>query len=332
MSKIKSTYDPDAGRTIEPVNTTGSTPDTDLGPLQALPGTWKSSGRGWNLIALPFATDPPPAGFNYRVLMNQYDEQLAFSLVDKGVPNRGIASTACGTVDADQTLIALDYQQLVQQVAVDDSPTSGPAQGPHKRGKIGAGIHHEPGLWLHMLDHRTNGLDIARLATVPHGDSVLALGKSDAYEGPPVIPVLDGLPVGVPRDLDSDYLAPYKHYEDHPFLGNVSVPGFPGFRPTDLNALLRLANEGQDILHTTVLHVDSDTPTGGVVNIPFIVKQANATTMRSTFWISEVRHGDGTRLQLQYSQLVMLDFFKRPDGNGLIRWPHVSINTLHKVD
>ena len=67
--------------------------DEDLGPLQLLPGTWANlpnlPGRGWNLIALPFAT-PLGGGFNYRVLMNQYDEELKFTLIDKGVPNRGI--------------------------------------------------------------------------------------------------------------------------------------------------------------------------------------------------------------------------------------------------
>ena len=48
--------------------------DEDLGPLKLLPGTWSNrpnlEGRGWNQIALPFAT-PPGGGFNYRVLMNQ---------------------------------------------------------------------------------------------------------------------------------------------------------------------------------------------------------------------------------------------------------------------
>ncbi|MGH1347822.1 MAG: heme-binding protein [Nannocystales bacterium] len=326
-ASIQSQYDKSRPRSIGPARPD----DPDLGPLQLLPGTWKSQGRGWNIIALPFATDPPPAGFNYRILMNQYDETLSFTVVSKGVPNRGIARSAGGVVDTDQTLIALDYQQLVNQVAVDDFPSSDDGSGGHKRGKVGDGIHHEPGLWLHMLDERTNDLDIARLATVPHGDSVLALGKSEEHDGPPCIPVLNGLPVGVPPDLDSAYLSPYKHYEDHPFVGTENAAGFPGFHPTDLNALLRLANNGLDVARTTTLHVDSDTPTGGVVNIPFVTKQANATTMRSTFWISEINDGDTTRLQLQYSQLVMLDFFNRPDGQGLIRWPHVSINTLQKV-
>ena len=67
--------------------------DKELGPLKLLPGVWSNTpnlpGRGWNLIALPFETEPGE-GFNYRLLMNQYDEELKFSTVDKGVPNRGI--------------------------------------------------------------------------------------------------------------------------------------------------------------------------------------------------------------------------------------------------
>lgn len=81
--------------------------DEDLGPLTLLPGTWKNEpgleGRGWNLIALPFAT-PPSGGFNYRLLMNQYNEELVFSLVDKGVPNRGIKRNGA-TTQADQLIV-----------------------------------------------------------------------------------------------------------------------------------------------------------------------------------------------------------------------------------
>jgi hypothetical protein len=37
-------------------------------------------------------------------------------------------------------------------------------------------------------------------------------------------------------------------------------------------------------------------------------------------------------LRLQYSQVIFLDFFPRRDGAlGLIRWPHISINTLEKT-
>ncbi len=57
--------------------------------------------------------------------------------------------------------------------------------------------------------------------------------------------------------------------------------------------------------------------------------------MKSTFRIQELAEKDDSgnpKLRLQYSQVVLLDFFPRFDGApGLIRWPHVSINTLEKV-
>ena len=87
--------------------------DDDLGPLQMLPGVWKNTseldGRGWNLIALPF--DAPP--FNYRLLMNQYNEVLTFSIVDKGVPNRGINMNGLSG-ETDQFVVTLDYDRSVR--------------------------------------------------------------------------------------------------------------------------------------------------------------------------------------------------------------------------
>lgn len=313
---------------------------TNLGPLAQLLGEWKSEGRGWNMIALPFTTapvsnpNPPPPSFalNYRLLVNQYNEQLKFKHVDPKnlVPNRGIQASSIPAVDTDQLLGALDYQQTIQQVAVDDFPPS------NKRGDIGGGIHHEPGLWLHVTNENPEGLDIARLATIPHGDSVLALGKSSISDGVSVIPSVNGLPEGVSQDLNSGYLAPYKHFHEPPFKKDL-FPNFPGFDPVNPQNLLAFANNQPEItiVKTTTLTVDTTTLAGGILNIPFVVRQANAASMRSTFWIQELaekdRHGK-PKLRLQYLQVVMLDFFPRRDGlPGLIRWPHVSINTLDKV-
>ncbi|PON18195.1 hypothetical protein C2W62_09190 [Candidatus Entotheonella serta] len=139
--------------------------DPLLGPLAKLPGTWKSEGRGWNMIALP----KQGVRFNFRLLVNQYDETLQFKLVDKAVPNRGISRSdpepSEPDPDPDQFLVALDYQQSINQVAADDFPLSGLAGDP------GLAIHHEPGLFLNMQDERTSNIDIARLATIPHGNS-----------------------------------------------------------------------------------------------------------------------------------------------------------------
>lgn len=298
------------GRTVKPADFGNE----DLGPLKLLPGTWKSlPGRGWNMIALPFAEGP----LKYRLLVNQYNETLDFTLIDSGVPNRGIEPDSTSGL-TDQFVVTLDYQQRVTQIAADDFPQSGDAGDPD------ADIHHEPGLFLHMTNKITNGLDIARLATIPHGDSVLALGRSQVTEGPPQVPDISGLPIGIAEDLDSRYLSPYKHFHENPFEGL--------FDPVQPNDLLKAANAGVDIARTTTLELDTKLETGGIVNIPFIVKEANATEMTSTFWIQELAEQDDkgpSTLRLQYSQTVMLDFFPRRDGvEGLIKWPHVSINTL----
>ncbi len=323
------------GHTLPPAREYGKPAknDPNLGPLMRLPGMWKSEGLGWNMIALPFATAPVP--LDYRLLLNQYDEQLEFKFVDNNVPNRGVEQNN-PTRQTDQFVVTLDYQQTIQQVAATDSPDSGGLAG-----AAGAAIHHEPGLWLHMKNQITDGLNIARLATIPHGDSVLALGQSSEHEGASCIPHINSLPIGVTQDLDNNpYLRPYKQFHDNPFKGNVNVPAFPGFDPTRTHVLLELANAGVDIVRTTTLTVDSAIPTAGIANIPFVVRKANAVSMQSTFWIQELAekdcHGE-PKLRLQYLQVVQLDFFPRRDGfpgccPGLIRWPHVSINTLEKQE
>jgi hypothetical protein len=49
------------------------TGDEKLGPLKLLPGTWSNlpglPGRGWNMIALPYATGLAGTP-NYRLLLN----------------------------------------------------------------------------------------------------------------------------------------------------------------------------------------------------------------------------------------------------------------------
>jgi len=296
--------------------------DDDMGPLKNLPGTWVSEGRGWNMIALPFATSES-GGLPFRLLLNQYDEVLEFTLVDKGVPNRGVDATF--VKQTDQAVVTLDYQQVIHQVAATDRPESSVAGAP------GLAIHHEPGLFLNMINLVEDGIDVARLATIPHGDAVLALGTSTEVAGMPPIPGVNGLPVGVHQDLASPYLEPYQHFHAEPFKGNVTAPGFPGFDPVAPHLLLELANQGVAVKSTMVLALDTSTETGGIHNIPFIVKQANAVSMKSTFWIQELE-GEPARLRLQYLQVVNLEFFPRVDGlPGRIAWPHVSINTLEKV-
>jgi hypothetical protein len=136
------------------------------------------------------------------------------------------------------------------------------------------------------------------------------------------------LPLGVDADVDNNpYLAPYKHFKNNPFKGL--------FDPTDPLALLRAAIQGIGIKATTVLTLDTSLATGGISNIPFIVRQANASLMRAVFWIEELTDLDAQgnpQFMLQYAQRVLLDFFPIGDQNvGRIRWPHISINTMKLV-
>jgi len=284
-----------------------------LGPLKQLTGVWTNvpdlPGRGWNMIALPFIKEG--SSLNYRLLLNQYNEKLMFGLVDKGVPNRGVDLNE--PENTDQFLATLDYDQTITQIAATDFPESGEA------GPSGLPIHHEPGLFLHMTNLATTGFDIARLGSIPHGDSILALGKARIIDGAPAIPQESGLPFGF-KKLDNPYLAPYKHFHENLFKGV--------FDPTIPNDLLKKANEAVTIVKTTELTFDSTIESGGISNIPFIKKQAAASRMNATFWIQELSDKDPNGdpiLRLQYTQTVILKFFG-------IEWPHVSINTLQKVE
>ncbi len=295
--------------------------DPELGLFDILAGTWESANMGWNMIALPDGTSP----MGYRLLLNQYKETLSFSKKLIGIPNRGLKH--------DQGLIGLDYEQVIHQVAVTDFPPSdhrGAVKGPKSE------IHHEPGLFLQMGAHFEKPFNLARLANIPHGNSVLALGfAEEKIQGRPDIPFERGLPIGVPES-DLQYLEPYLFFQNDPFEGTDLTDGV-AFDPTRPNELLDKANKGKDFLWHRRYHFDTefkdseDRVTGGILNIPFIEKEADATEMRSTFWVSKIKGEEA--LHLQYSQTVMLDFFEARDGSSRkIKWPHVSINTLRKVE
>jgi hypothetical protein len=319
--------------------------DPALGPFARLPGVWQNAddlaGHGWNMIALPYKkpghivqpnTDDQKSTF--RLLLNQFNETLTFSLLDKGVPNRGAALQK--VFDADQHLAALQYVQHIRQLKSADFPvtpdTPDTPKGPSDPNQA---IHHEPGLFLHLLSGAEHGLDIARMGTIPHGDSILAMGHGGTTPGAPDFSRLGDfapLPIGVVQDVDTNgYLLPYKTFKDHPFKGNVTAPGFPGFNPTDPLALLKAAAAGVNIKSTTTLTFDSTLSTGGIKNIPFITHQANATSVKAIFWIEELVTPAGApeQFQLQYAQKVLLDFFPTGHHDGsLIRWPHITINTM----
>ena len=103
-----------------------------------------------------------------------------------------------------------------------------------------------------------------------------------------------------------------------------------------LQDALQSSLQGTTMKSRTFLHVATDHSIikagGGTANTAFLATSGNppggnakATQAEATFWIETIAGtgGQPDKHQLQYTQLVMLDF------NG-IHWPHVTVGTLVK--
>jgi hypothetical protein len=260
-----------------------------LGPLAELPGTWV--GSGFNLISLPDKHDNKP----FRLKISATRETLEFRQIGAQIPNRGSAQD-------DIIYFGLHYLQRVNDAVTLEA------------------LHLEPGLWLNVpaTTQPAAPASVVRQATIPHGDSVLAQGRALTVQGGPQIDVISSTPVdantGQPL-TDPAYL--------QPFTSTPLPQGIPAGSIANPNLVLTNAIQGQTIVETVVLIISTD-PVGGIVNIPFIVTNANATRLDAIFWVETVQLPDGSRfMQLQYTQTVTLNFLG-------INWPHISVATLVK--
>jgi hypothetical protein len=158
----------------------------ELGPLANLVGTWE--GRGFNLIARPDFHDRA----NLYLQLSQTHENLRVSPIGSAIPNRGFGQD-------DINLYGVDYLDKIH-----DEHTGG-------------ALHLEPGLWVYQPDPATTfppeNVDPAqlvhRMASIPHGNAVLASGTATSFTGPPT--------------LDT---------EDVPYHGSI----FPSFNSTPFGA------------------------------------------------------------------------------------------------
>jgi len=272
---------------------------SQLGPLRELAGTWV--GSGFNLISLPdFGNPQGPQPF--RLKLNGTHETLEFQQIGGNVPNRGSKG------QKDINIFGLTYLQRIS-----DSISNG-------------ALHIEPGVWLHVPATTVpdQPATVVRQGSIPHGTSILAQGAViPTVDGGPRIQAVDSTPFDDKGPITSPtYLAPFS---------SATFP--PGFRPPFLknpNLALEDAILGQNIVKTVVLSISTKTSAGpsftggGVLNIPFLVSNANATQLDAVFWIETVQQPDGTQfLQLQYTQTIILNFLA-------INWPHISVATLIK--
>jgi hypothetical protein len=288
--------------------TTASPPPADpLGPLARLEGTWK--GHGFNTIWRPHHPANPQDRF---LELNLTDETLVFTRINGPIPNRGLAMP-------DINMHGLTYMQQISQSS------------------DGAGLHIEPGIWaiVPATSDPNEQITVVRMASIPHGTVMLAQGETPQVipTGPPhlfdndIIPFTIGNPsakVDFPeRDLSTP--TPFRFVS----------PGVTQDIVDNPNKVLQNAIQGQTINGRTFIRITTlHTPVkgGGTANTAFLASSgnppggnANAAEVDATFWIETVAGSGGNPdfLQLQYTQLVLLNF------NGL-SWPHVSVATLVK--
>jgi hypothetical protein len=134
-----------------------------LGLLHELAGEWK--GGGFNLIARPNFHDKQ----NLYLQLNQTTEKLVFTPIGGPVPNRGFGQD-------DIELFGLTYLQQISDAGHDGA------------------LHIEPGIWITQpktnfpnQDPPPKGQLVARMATIPHGNAVLAEGIATPFTGTPTL-------------------------------------------------------------------------------------------------------------------------------------------------
>jgi hypothetical protein len=270
--------------------------------LAGLVGRWV--GTGFNAIWRP---NQLTTGQDRFLELNLTQETLEFSQpLAGGIPNRGL-------LQPDITMGGVWYLQQISDANI-PPPNNG--------------LHIEPGVWLNVPATTSPAVSasVARLASIPHGATILAQGVASQAEGPPTIPAIDlnPFPIGNPAGASAfpeQNLATQTNFRTGP-------PGANNVTQAMIDNPNSVLERGQTILSTVTLQVstsDMPVPGGGTDNTAFLVggpsgPNADAVSVTSTFWIETVE-GSPNFQQLQYSQIVLLNF------NGL-SWPHVTVATL----
>jgi hypothetical protein len=274
-----------------------------LGPLQDLPGFWQ--GNGFSLIARPNFSGGNENGIFLE--LNLLRETIEFTTIGSPVFNRG-------SVQEDIAIYGLTYLHRVTD------------------GITGGALHIEPGLWLNLpaTTDPASDASIARLATIPHGNAVCTVGHSEnvVFEGLPEIPPANTVPFPIganpPAAGAKNPFSEYDLSKPSMFRSSSLPPEITQALINDPNAMLRKALQGQKPTQITRL-ITTTPPVGGIGNIPFITKNADAPGLVSVFAIEVMQGPSGDEfLQLQYSQTALLNF------RGM-SFPHVTVGTLIKA-
>ena len=271
-------------------------PEPDLGAIASFTGTFKGAGfstifRPQDFAVTPTSLPAPAHGPNDNILeLNLTEETLSFSAALGSIPNRGM-------VQGDVFLNGIPYLQTINDV-------SDPAQP--------VGIHFEPGVWLSVppTDVPAEAASLVRMASIPHGTTIEALGTSFAVAGGPVIKPVDitPFPVNTPLPINPAALIRFPS-QTAADTGTFRVPqDLTNFIAAGTitqaildnpNLVIQTRAAAQNITSTTVIVIDTNPIVplfgGGTDNIPFLLgdtaaaaPNANAIRMTAIFWIETV--------------------------------------------
>ena len=288
-----------------PVLAPAAAPNQALGPLAGLAGSW--SGQGFNAIWRPHT-----GASDHFLELNLTNDQIDLEVINGNIPNRGF-------VQGQIFMHGLTYLQQISDANV-------------KVNGVPAGLHIEPGLWINVpsLTDPQEPAAVARLASIPHGTTILVQGITATAAGGPSFPTVSLTPfnIGHPNqtvDFDEQHLN-----RTTPF--RTSGVGLTGITQAILNNPNSvLAANPANVATTTRLQVSSTAGPivgGGTSNMAFLVgtkdgPNADAAHVVATFWLQTL-HGDTEPKRLQYSQTVLLNF-------ATLSWPHITVATLTKA-
>ncbi len=307
----------------EPMQTSPAAPTSGLGPLQHLVGTWTNQLKdtdglpySYNVMPLPQVDPSSPTGY---ILKNfAYYEELTFSAIHGGAPNRGgLGTQNCNVLFYEQRVYfaegpnknALVHAENGSLLFINDQLQ---ALGPYGNGD-------QPGLGNQTVANSvapTQQFNIIKQVSVPHGNSILAAGTFQEQTGMPQIPAVNGIPTDLPPSVST---AQYTQ------MDAVSNPN--PIYTSNPNQALTDALLIAPVTNFIALNVSSANGGGGVTNIGFEQQHADVNMYSCTYWL-EALNNASEFTQLQYSQTIQM---RLPIGGEMLNFPHVTTNTLTKL-
>ena len=213
--------------------------EPDYGLLLGLVGTWQ--GKGFNAIWRPNLLT---TGQDRFLELNVTDETLEFDKINGQIPNRGL-------LQPDIFMAGIRY---LQQISDSNIPL------PNN------GLHVEPGVWLNVpaTTNPAVSATVARLASIPHGVTIVLQGLASQASGPPSIPVINLNPFSIGNPAAATAPFPEQNLSTNTQFrtANLAAAGITQDMVNNPNSVL--AVPGQDITSTITFHVTSnDLPVEG---------------------------------------------------------------------